>query len=356
MEPDLNPSISQLYNDLPRPPGVVQAEYVWIGEKHLDFRSKSRTLNMEEVTSLKQIPVWEFDGSMTKQAPKSKADVVLKPVSFFKDPWRTGNSILVLCECCLPDHRSTPLPNNTRRAATKVFAQAEDEEVVFGFTQSFSMLSLDLRTPLGWPKGGTAKSRGQAYGGVGTGIAFGRSLAQAHMNACLYAGLKMAAFYPKQTPSRWEYIVGPCRGIRAADELVMSRYILIRTAEDFDVVISFLPNIIPGPKSAVCYTTFSTAAMRAEKGGFDAILEVIAKLGRRHKEHVGAYGLASDENSYQTPAICKFSYGISHKRASISIPRKAKLAQAGHLKDRRPPSNMDPYIVTAKIVMTACLD
>ncbi len=39
--------------------------------------------------------------------------------------------------------------------------------------------------------------------------------------------------------------VGPCRGISMGDELTISRYILMRIGELFNVLISFEPKPIP---------------------------------------------------------------------------------------------------------------
>ena len=63
------------------------------------------------------MPIWNFDGSSTGQAPGNDSEVLLKPVQIYKDPFRRGENILVLCECLKPD--GTPVESNTR-AACKV--------------------------------------------------------------------------------------------------------------------------------------------------------------------------------------------------------------------------------------------
>jgi len=45
-------------------------------------------------------------------------------------------------------------------------------------------------------------------------------------------------------PGQQEYQVGPCVGLDAGDQLMMSRYILQRVCEDFQVVCSFHPKPI----------------------------------------------------------------------------------------------------------------
>ncbi|KAE9053098.1 hypothetical protein PF010_g33050, partial [Phytophthora fragariae] len=42
--------------------------------------------------------------------------------------------------------------------------------------------------------------------------------------------------------------------------------------------------------------------------------------------------------------------------ASIRIPRVAEAEGKGYFEDRRPASNMDPYVVTARIIKTTILN
>jgi len=47
-------------------------------------------------------------------------------------------------------------------------------------------------------------------------------------------------------PGQWEYQVGPCEGISIGDELWMSRFILTRVCELFDVEATLDPKPIEG--------------------------------------------------------------------------------------------------------------
>jgi glutamine synthetase len=77
--------------------GRIIAEYIWLDGSGIKLRAKCRTLE-KKVTSLSDIPEWNYDGSSTDQAVTENSEVILKPVAYFRDPFRRGDNILVFCE------------------------------------------------------------------------------------------------------------------------------------------------------------------------------------------------------------------------------------------------------------------
>lgn len=351
----LDEQILEKYMALPQPKEAIQAEYVWIGGSGQDVRSKTRTL--EKIPkNLEDLPEWNYDGSSTAQAPGSNSEVILKARAVFKDPFRGGNNILVMCDTYEPN--GTPIPSNTRAPAAAIFDKCKDEEPWFGIEQEYTLFALD-NTPLGWPKGGYPAPQGPYYCSAGADRAFGRPLVEAHYRACLFAGVKIAGINAEVMPGQWEYQVGPCVGIDVGDHLWISRYIMHRLAEEFGVIVSFHPKPIQGDwNGAGCHTNYSTKKMRAD-GGLKYIHEAIEKLSKRHAEHIAVYGEHNTlrlTGHHETAKITEFRAGVADRGASIRIPSGTAKDGKGYMEDRRPASNIDPYTVSSRICLTTCLD
>jgi glutamine synthetase len=95
-----------------------------------------------------------------------------------------------------------------------------------------------------------------------------------------------------------------------------------------------------------------------EDGGIKVILDVVKKLGKKHKEHIQVYGEGNDERLtglHETASIEDFSYGVGNRGASIRIPTQTDAQGKGYMEDRRPASNIYPYVVTEKLEHTTCI-
>lgn len=358
--PFLDIHVSNNFSKIDYPSDVVLAEYVWIGGSGQDLRCKTKTLaNRAEVKSVDELPVWNYDGSSTGQAPGKDSEVYLKPIRVFRDPFRGGRNVLVLSETCLPQEKLPPIPTNTRRAAAEIFEKVASSKPWYGIEQEYTLFEADGVTPLGWPKNGYPGPQGPYYCSVGSENAFGRRIVEAHYRACLHAGVKLSGINAEVMPGQWEYQVGPCEGIEAGDHVWMARYIMYRVCEEFGIRVSFDPKPKTGDwNGAGCHTNFSTLEMRQD-GGYDAVVKGIEKLGKKHFEHIAVYGEGNERRltgAHETAPISAFSYGVANRGASVRIPRETALNKKGYFEDRRPASNMDPYKVTAKIAQTVILD
>mmetsp|Transcript_15110 Transcript_15110/g.10972 ORF Transcript_15110/g.10972 Transcript_15110/m.10972 type:complete len:109 (-) Transcript_15110:88-414(-) len=99
--------------------------------------------------------------------------------------------------------------------------------------------------------------------------------------------------------------------------------------------------------------------MRQGTKGKAYIIELLEKMKAKHKLHLEHYG----DNSlrltghHETSSADVFNYGDGHRGASVRIPTFTVANNyAGYIEDRRPASDMDPYIVTALLADTTILE
>jgi glutamine synthetase len=342
-------------------------EYVWI-DAFGDMRSKIK-VNFVKVENNKPellIQEWSFDGSSTGQAIGTDSDVLLKPITVFKNPFITYQefSFLVLCECYNKDR--TPHKTNTRSKCIETFNNCKEEEPLFGIEQEYVLFSRDDSKPYGWKQEDNPGIGGQGpyYCGVGGDRVFGRKISEKHLQLCLEAGIEICGTNAEVAASQWEYQIGPLPPLQLSDHLWMSRFILMRITEEYDCYASFHPKPYKhiegrwGWNGSGGHTNFSTSAMRNE-GGIEYIIKACERLGEKHDEHMGVYGEHNEERLtglHETSTIDKCTWGNSDRGKSIRIPLQVVENKCGYLEDRRPASNLDPYLVTEKIMNTLLVD
>ena len=255
------------------------------------------------------------------------------------------------------------IPNNTnfRHYAKEIWDAVAHEETWYGIEQEYTLLgTLNKFTthPLGWPSNGYPGPQGPYYCSVGAANCFGRIIADLHYKACLFAGVNISGTNAEVMPGQWEFQVGPCEGISIGDHLWIARYLLGRVAEDYNVDISFAPKLFSNWNGSGCHSNFSTKTMREGTGGMKYIEDIMGKLGAKHKLHLTLYGEGNEKRltgHHETSSMHSFSYGVGNRAASVRIPTStAAAAGKGYIEDRRPASNIDPYIVGA-ILADTCL-
>ena len=205
-------------------------EYIWLDGYQPEPMMRSKVKATEDDTP----PDWSFDGSSTQQAEGGSSDCLLLPVQTYANP--NGHD-LVMTQVQAADH--SVHPSNTRAAA----AEVTTDEWWFGFEQEFFFTDPQTGEPLGW-EDGTPREQGEYYCGVGAGNVVGREISDAHLEACLDLGITLTGTNAEVALGQWEY---QCfgKGIKAADDLWVSRYLLYKIAEEYGVGV----NIHPKPKT-----------------------------------------------------------------------------------------------------------
>lgn len=330
-------------------------DYVWIDiDGKLRSKNRIELIDWSKPIRLEDIPIWNYDGSSTGQAPVDKSEIQLKPVNLFYHPYN-NNAALVLCETYVDIKQDIPAPNNNRHAAAKIFDKCLDQECWFGLEQEYFIMEPTTKMPLGWVDG---CKQGQYYCGVGTSNAFGRYIVDEHLAACLRAGVKICGTNGEVAPGQWEFQIGPLDNINAADHLWIARYILELVAEYYQLNISYDPKPLADPyNGSGCHINFSTASMR-QPNGYDSIISAIDKLKDTHEKHMEMYGVGNENRlngRSETSSHNTFTYGVADRTVSIRIPQSVYQNNCGYFEDRRPAANCDPYLATSVIASSVCL-
>lgn len=331
---------------------VKLLEYIWLDAEG-GVRSKTRIVGDDEEPA-----VWNYDGSSTGQAPTVASEVGLRPVGVWPDPLRSTTAgpsrrcELVLCD--MVDTSGNPLASNYRPTAVAADVSAGGAVPWFGLEQEYYMLDVTTGLPLGF----SGQPQGEFYCGTNRG----RALAEEHLGACLTAGLTVSGINAEVGPAQWEYQIGPVEGgAAAADQLIISRFLLVRLAEKHGVRISFHPKPFPGYNGSGCHTNFSTAATRVvddARSGISAIQRILSRMEVGHAALMasGAYGADNHlrlTGTHETSEMDRFTWGVGSRSSSVRIGRDTWRAGGGYFEDRRPAANMNPYQVVA-VLCHAC--
>ncbi|MFK8254025.1 glutamine synthetase beta-grasp domain-containing protein [Ancylobacter terrae] len=325
-------------------------EYIWLdGYKPTpNLRGKTQIKEFDHFPTLDDLPLWGFDGSSTQQAEGHSSDCILKPVAVYPDPARK-NGVLVMSEVLLPD--GTPHPTNARATIL------DDEGAWFGFEQEYFFYK-DGR-PLGFPEHGYPAPQGPYYTGVGFKNVgdVARQIVEEHLELCLEAGINHEGINAEVAKGQWEFQIFGKGSKKAADEVWIARYLLLRLTEKYGVDIEFHCKPLGDTdwNGSGMHCNFSTEYMRTI-GGKEYFEALMAAFGKNWKEHIEVYGPDNDKRltgKHETAPWNKFSYGVADRGASIRVPHSfVKNDYKGYLEDRRPNSQGDPYAIASRVLST----
>jgi glutamine synthetase len=326
-------------------------EYIWLDgyEPAPNLRGKTKIVEFDGIPALEELPVWNFDGSSTRQAEGRDSDCVLQPVALFPDPARR-NAMLVMCEVLLPD--GSPHPSNSRAAIP------DDPDTWFGFEQEYFLYRDGV--PLGFPAEGFPAPQGEYYTGVGYANVgeTAREIVDAHLDLCLDAGIEVEGVNAEVAKGQWEFQIFGKGSRRAADELWIARYLLLRLCERYRVDVNFHPKPLGMENDwngSGLHTNFSTEHLR-EIGGEEYFEALMTAFDAVKDEHIAVYGPDNHmrlTGQHETQAMDTFDYGVANRGASIRIPHSfVRSGYRGYLEDRRPNSLGDPYRIAGRILQT----
>jgi glutamine synthetase len=324
-------------------------EYIWLDgyTPVANLRGKTQVKEFNSFPKLADLPAWGFDGSSTQQAEGHSSDCILKPVASYPDATKK-DAVLVMCEVMLPD--GSAHPSNARATIL------DDEGTWFGFEQEYFFFQ-DGRT-LGFPKEGFPPPQGPYYTGVGYSNVgnVAREIVDTHLDLCLAAGINHEGINAEVAKGQWEFQVFGKGSKKAADDVWMTRYLLMRLCEKYCIDIQFHCKPIRGDwNGSGFHTNFSTKYMR-EVGGKEYFEKLMAAFDKHKNEHIAVYGPDNHlrlTGLHETQSIDKFNYGLANRGASIRVPHSfVNNGYKGYLEDRRPNSAGDPYKIASRILQT----
>ncbi len=328
-------------------------EYIWLDgyEPVPNLRGKTQIKEFSSFPKLEELPMWGFDGSSTRQAEGKNSDCMLKPVAVFPDSTKK-NGVLVMCEVMNPDG-VTPHPSNSRAGIL------DDPGAWFGFEQEYFLYQDGA--PLGFPPAGNfPPPQGEYYTGVGFKNVgdIAREIVDTHLDLCLDAGINHEGINAEVAKGQWEFQIFGKGSKRAADEMWIARYLLIRLCEKYGVDVNFhckpLGKDVDWNGSGM-HANFSTEHMRTV-GGKEYFEALMGAFDKYKNEHIAVYGPDNHlrlTGLHETQSIDKFNYGIANRGASIRVPHSfVNNGYKGYLEDRRPNSQGDPYQIASRILQT----
>src|ERR1700742_3851378 len=286
-------------------------EYIWLGgyDPVPNLRSKTTIKEFASFPKLEALPLWGFDGSSTRQAEGHSSDCMLKPVAVYPDKTKE-NGVLVMCEVLLPDGK--PHPSNARATIH------DDPGAWFGFEQEYFLYQDGV--PLGFPQGGGfPPPQGEYYTGVGYKNVgnIAREIVDTHLELCLAAGINHEGINSEVAKGQWEFQIFGKGSKRAADQVWMARYLLLRLCERYRVDVNFHPKPLGVDfdwNGSGMHTNFSTKHMR-ESGGQEYFEALMAAFDEYKGDHIAVYGPDNHlrlTGLHETAAIDEFSYGVAN--------------------------------------------
>ncbi|NIP98161.1 MAG: glutamine synthetase, partial [Akkermansiaceae bacterium] len=155
---------------------------------------------------------------------------------------------------------------------------------------------------------------------------------------------------------QWEFQIFGKGSRKAADDVWVARFLLLRLCEQHEVDVDFHCKPIKGDwNGSGMHSNFSTEHLR-ESGGMEYFQALMGAFEKHQEEHIAVYGPDNHQRLtglHETQSIDKFSYGVADRGASIRIPHSfVNNDYKGYLEDRRPNSQGDPYAIASRILQT----
>jgi glutamine synthetase len=183
-----------------------------------------------------------------------------------------------------------------------------------------------------------------------------RQIVEEHLELWLAAGINHEGINAEVAKGQWEFQIFAKGSSKAADDVWVARYLMMRLCEKYEVDVVLHCKPIKGDwNGSGMHCNFSTKYLR-EEGGKEYFEALMQAFKDNVAAHIAVYGPDNHlrlTGLHETQSIDKFSYGLSDRGASIRMPVNfIKNGYKGYLEDRRPNSEGDPYQIVSRILHT----
>src|SRR5262249_24866703 len=149
-----------------------------------------------------------------------------------------------------------------------------------------------------------------------------RRIVDEHIDLCLEAGIDLEGINAEVAKGQWEFQIFGKGSKRAADELWIARYLLMRLCEGDGVDVNWHCKPLGAEldwNGSGLHTYFSTAYMR-ETGGAEYFAALMAAFDACKGDHIAVYGPDNHlrlTGLHETQSIDKFNFGVADRGASV---------------------------------------
>lgn len=356
----------------------IICEYIWIDNDN-NIRSKTKNIPLDELLdneeikrfniearkifisnpsnfiiencNIKLFPLWNFDGSSTNQSTGDNTEVMLRPLKCYKHPFDNYN-LIILCDCF--SNYSSKLCNSITNSL-EIIEKYNYKNYWVGLEQEYFIMDTVTKKPIGYDNNDNKDCQCNYYCGNDARYNYGRKIAELHNFSCLNIGIKVSGINAEVAVGQWEYQIGPVSPVDACHDLIVSRFILSRIAEKYDLYISFEPKVLKEWNGSGCHINISSGKMRDKNNinAYDEIINSIKLLKKNHSETIRSYGSNNElrmTGKHETSNIDIFTYGIGTRNTSVRIGNETHKNKYGYFEDRRPGANINPYIAISALI------
>jgi glutamine synthetase len=279
-------------------------EYIWYDGALI--RGKTKVFKTFDPQN---IPEW-YCYAPNSEGYETKS--TLKPVQVYNDYGRGTGCYIVLCEV-MND-------NNHRDRLNELLPF----DIKIGFEQEY--LVVDKKSPIQFIKDQSEK-RIDIYCGVGSNRVIHRELAESHLKECVRIGVDLYGMNSETYMGQWEYQINHGNSVlKSCDDLIVSRYILLRQSEKQKLEIYFEST---NGCDSTCQVNFSLANV-------DYSQDKIEWVFKENHHHIMETLKAEDR-------FKDFLFGIDNRESTLNY-------RLDCFEYRLPPANVNPYLVCSEII------